>query len=210
MEARFGSSDAAYESRLQVDGEDKVVGDLLQGIGSAVGVFIGVVSGTAVTILAHRFQERRFEKRQVRNLSFELRLNTKKIDGWLEELARYRNAVNGDNLHNWFGYFDLGKTVSATASAMLASGLLYNTLVHQHVEALQVVFWELSPAGENYINEQFKARRDAFNQLRRAKNSLLWLNSAKPEAVRLADYWEDRLRGHRATLEDITRAIHES
>ena len=186
------------------------MGDLLQGIGSAVGVALGVVSGTAVTILAHRFQERRSEKRQVQNLGFELRLNVKKIDGWLEELARYRNAVNGDNLHNWFGYFDLGKTVSATASAMLTSGLLYNTLVHQHVEALQVVFWELSPAGEKHMNEQFRARREAFNQLRRAKNSLLWLNTAKPEAAQLADYWEDRLRGHRATLEEITGAILES
>ena len=139
-----------------------------------------------------------------------LRLNVRKIDGWLEELARYRNAVNGDNLHNWFGYFDLGKTVSATASAMLTSGLLYNTLVHHHVEALQVVFWELSPAGEKHMNEQFRARRDAFNQLRRAKNSLLWLNTAKPEAAQLADYWEHRLRGHRATLEEITGAIPES
>ena len=184
--------------------------DFLQGIGSAVGVFLGVVAGTAVTILAHRFQERRSERRQLRNLSFELQLNVKKINGWLEELARYRNAVNGDNLNNWFGYFDLGKTVSATASAMLASGLLYDTLVHRHVEALQVVFWELSGVGENYMNEQFQAKRDAFNQLRQASNPFLWTNTVKPEAVQLADYWEEKLRGHRAKLEEITRSTSRS
>ena len=101
---------------------ERAVDDLLQGVGSVVGVFLGVVAGTAVTVLTHRVQERRARKRQVRNLSFELRLNIKKIDGWLDELARYRNAVNGDNLHNWFGYFDLGKTVTATASANACVG----------------------------------------------------------------------------------------
>ena len=143
-------------------------------------------------------------------LGFELRLNIKKIDGWLDELARYRNAVNGDNLHNWFGYFDLGKTVTATASAMLSSGLLYDTLVHGQVEALQVVFWELSPAGETYMNGQFRAKQETFNELLRANNPLLWATTAKPEAVGLADFWEGKLREHRARLDEIAQAVDQA
>ena len=181
--------------------------DLLQGIGSVVGVFLGVVAGTAITILVQRFQERRSRDQQKRNLRFELLLNSRKIDGWLEELGRYRNAVNGDNLDNWSGYLDLSKTLTATANAMLASGLLYDTLTHQHVENLQLVYWELSLATEDYMNKQFLAAKNTFNQLRKEKNSLLWLHSAKPAAVQLADFWENKLRNHRAILEEIARAI---
>ena len=90
---------------------------------------------------------------------------------------------------------------------MLASGSLYDTLIHEHVEALQVVFWELSPTGEDYMNGQIRARRDTFNQLRRANNSLLWLSTAKPEAVGLADFWESRLKDHRARLDEIAQAV---
>ena len=93
---------------------------------------------------------------------------------------------------------------------MLASGLLYDTLVHGHVEALQVVFWELSPAGETYMNGQFRARQETFNQLRRANNPLLWATSAKPEAVRLADFWDAKLKEHRARLDEIAQAVDQA
>ena len=88
-------------------------------------VFLGVLAGTAVTILTQLYSARRAQTQQTQNLKFELELNVAKIDTWLAELEKYRNAVNGDSLHQWFGYFDLGKVVSVTANAMFASGLLY-------------------------------------------------------------------------------------
>lgn len=179
-------------------------------IGSAVGAFLGVVAGTAVTIIFYRFQEYRSKKQQIRNLHFELRLNVTKIDSWLTEISRYRNAVNGDSLHAWYGYFDLGKTVSSTVTTMFNSGLLYKILSYEHIEELQQVYWDLSPAGEKYINDQLKDVRDVFNRLRQDKNVVVWSTIAKPEAVRLADFWEDKLSGHRATLDEIADAINET
>ena len=176
-------------------------------VGTALGAFLGIVAGTVVTICVHRFQEWRANRQQVRNLCFELRLNLKKIDRWLAEITRYRNAVNGDSLHTWFGYFDFGKTINSTANAMSVSGLIYKTLSYQHIEALQAIYWELSPAGEQYMNEQFTTSRNVFNQLRQDRNILIWSTVAKPEAVGIADFWERKLTDHRSTLQKITRTI---
>ena len=104
-----------------------------------------------------------FAKRgQTQNLKFELGLNVSKIDTWLEELEKYRHAVNGDALHNWPGYFDIGKAVSVTANAMFASGLLYKVLDKDDIAALQKLFAELSPAGEQYMNNQLGEYRRLF------------------------------------------------
>ena len=126
--------------------------NFLQGIGAGVGVLLGVVAGTVVTILAHWYLHHRAEEQQTRNLRLELRINKKKIEAWLEELTKYRNAVNGDCLNTWFGYFDLGKTITPTADTMFRSGLLYKKLSEQHLEDLQVVFSDLSITGEKIMN----------------------------------------------------------
>ena len=162
--------------------------DFLQGLGFSAGVFLGIVAGTAVTLLVSYCQQRLRDRRQVRNLDFELRMNIKKIDGWLEELDRYRNAVNGDSLHDWFGYFDLRNSVSPTANAMFVSGLMYNTLSHEQIEPLQAVLQELSPVGEETMNGQLRASREEFNRLRVQRNPALWHSITKPEAVRRVNF----------------------
>lgn len=78
---------------------------ILQGFG----VFLGVLAGTAVTLLTQWVIQKRNEAQLLRNLKFEFELDIKKIDSWLEEITRYRNAVNGDALHTYFGYFDLSR-----------------------------------------------------------------------------------------------------
>lgn len=178
-------------------------------VGSAVGAFLGVIAGTLITILAARLWERRAYRQQVRNLVFELRLNIKKIDRWLSEITKYRNAVNGDSLHTWFGYFDLGKASYPTANDMFRTGLLYKALSHEHIEALQSTVAELSPAGEKYMNEQLANRRSEFEDAQRKHDTHYWLNIAKPEAVRTADFWEKKMNDHRSILDEITRAIDE-
>lgn len=176
-------------------------------VGSAVGALLGVVAGTLITILAARLWERRAYRQQVCNLVFELRLNVKKVDRWLYEIAKYRNAVNGDSLHTWFGYFDLGKASYPTANEMFRTGLLYKALSHEHIEALQSTVAELSPMGEKYMNEQFTNSRVVFNDIRQTRDNAYWLNVAKPEAVRIADFWEHKMKGHRSTLDEIISAI---
>ena len=176
-------------------------------VGPAVGTFLGVIAGTLITILATRHRERRAYRQQVQNLVFELRLNIKKIDRWLSEITEYRNKVNGDNLHNWSGYFDLGKAVYATTNRMLDDGSLYTTLSEQHIEALQSTIAELSPAGAKYMNEQLANLRSEFETARQTHDTYSWFNVTKQEAVRVADFWERKMRDHRSVLGEIVSAI---
>ena len=101
------------------------------------GVFLGVIAGTAVTLLVQYLIQYKDIQQQTKNLKFELELNVGKIDAWLDELGKYRNAVNGDALHNYFGYFDLSRTVSNTTSTMFISGRLYKKLTHDQIGQLQ-------------------------------------------------------------------------
>ena len=180
---------------------------LNQILGSAIGACLGIVAGIGVMIFSSRIQARAARKQQVRNLCFEMRLNIKKIDGWLTEVSRYRNAVNGDCLHTWFGYFDLSKTVSTTFGSMLTSGALYDAITYEDIESLQKVYWDLSRTGEHYLNDQLKNMRTRFEQLNIQKVSFVWMTSLKPEAVKIADYWESKLTDHRSELARISAAL---
>src|SRR5688572_5714411 len=120
---------------------------ILQGFG----VFLGVLAGTLITLLTQWIIQKRNEAQQLRNLKFEFELNVRKIDSWLEEITRYRNAVNGDTLNTYFGYFDLSRFVYPTANAMFLSGLLYKLVDHDAIGKLQAIAAEFSFNGENYL-----------------------------------------------------------
>jgi len=76
------------------------------------GVFLGVIAGVTIALITQWINEKRKESQKVKNLKFEFGLNIDKINKWLEENTKYRNAVNGDALNNYFGYFDLSRFVS--------------------------------------------------------------------------------------------------
>ena len=173
---------------------------LLQGLG----VFLGVVAGTVVTILTQLYFAKREETQQTQNLKFELKLNVSKIDTWLEKLEKYRQAVNGDTLHNWSDYFDIGKAVSVTANAMFTSGLLYKVLDKDDIAALQKLFDWLSPAGEQYMNNRLGQHQRLFTSLRldeRMRSE--WIQTHKPDAVESADVWQKDFCDHRMKLKGI-------
>ncbi|MBI4483150.1 MAG: hypothetical protein HY652_09690 [Acidobacteria bacterium] len=154
----------------------------------ALGAFFGVLAGTAVTILVGLYFQRRNETQQTRNLKFELELDIKKIETWLEEIQRYRNAVNGDSLHTYFGYFDLSRIVSVTANAMFQSGLLHKKLSHDQIGKLQVIFSEFSVFGEQYFSNQLSQTRKTLEQCRAAGQMDLWHSEFKPQAVANVDF----------------------
>lgn len=161
---------------------------LLQGFG----VFLGVLAGTAVTLLTGWFIERRSESQKLKNLKFEFNLNIKKIDRWLEEITAYRNAVNGDALDIYAGYFDLSRIVYVTANDMFLTGLLYKYLDHDDIGKLQVIFSEFSLYGENYLNNQIAQNKANFN---------------KPKAVQDVNFWEKKFKDHKKTLEEIQKKL---
>ena len=171
------------------------------------GVFLGMLAGTGVTILVKTYFAKRAETQQTQNLRFELELNVVKIDKWLKDLTEYRNAVNGDSLHRWFGYFDFGKTIFVTANAMFSSGLLYKALGKDDIASLQALFHDLSIEGERYMNDKLTQHKQLLVSCRDRKDMNDWLHTHKPLAVGEADFWEKDLRKHRKTLQDIIGRI---
>lgn len=114
-------------------------------------IFIGVVAGTFVNALTQAFFEWRKRKELLRNLKFEVEMNIKKLDKWLESVLNYRNAVNSETLFRFFDYFDFSKFISVTFFNMFNSGILYKYLNHQEIAELQIIIGELSSGGENYM-----------------------------------------------------------
>lgn len=154
----------------------------------SLSAFLGVIAGTAVTIATQIFFQRKSENQKIDNLKFEFLLNIKKIDSFLDELTKYRNAVNGDSLAMYFGYFDLSRVVSVIANDMFLSGLLYKYLTHEDIGKVQVIFSEFSLSGENYINNQITQSKAQFD---------------KQKAVGDVDFWEKKFKDHRKTLQEI-------
>ena len=171
----------------------------------AFGVFLGVIAGASVIVLAALVLERRKETQQVRNLRFELELNAGKVDEWLEEINRYRNAVNGDALDTYSGYFDLSRMISVTANSMLQTGVLYKKLTHDQIRQLQMFFSEMFV--EQYMNNQLTQSRQAFEQCRSENRMETWTTSLKPEAVSHVDFWERKFQDHRKALGQIIKSL---
>ena len=177
---------------------------VLQGFG----VFLGVIAGTAVTILVQWYQKKRAETQRTRNLKFELDLDIRKIDTWLEEFGRFRNATNGDSLHTYVGYFDLSRMVSYTTHAMFESGLLYKKLTHEQIGRLQEIFSFFSGFGEQFLNNQLNQFKQEFERCRAENDTTEWATTTKPQVVSFLNYWEGRFREHQRALKEIVESVH--
>lgn len=157
---------------------------LLQGFG----VFLGVLAGVAVTCLAQLIIHANQNRKKANNLLFEFDLNLSKIDTWLEELTKYRNAVNSETLNKYFGYFDFQKFVTVTANNMFNSGLLYDYLSHDDISSFQEIMAYFSTPGEKYINDQIANNKNEF---------------IKERAVQDVNYHEDKIKKYRKRLTEM-------
>lgn len=165
------------------------------------GVFLGVIAGVAVLILTQWINEKAKESQKVKNLKFEFGLNIKKINKWLEEINKYRNAVNGDSLGNYFGYFNLSRFVTVTANDMFSKGLLYKYLDYNDIGKLQVIYSEFTLHGENFLNNQIIQNR---NQA--LKEPMSW-PTLKSKVVLEVNFWDNKFQEHKKTLEDILKKL---
>ncbi len=160
-----------------------------QGLWILLGVIIGIVIELSVKWINRRCDE----KQTLKNLKFEFEVDIKKIDKWLEEISRYRNAVNLNAMHTWFGYFDLSRFIYPTANAMFLNGLLYKYLTKEEIGKLLVICSEFSLAWEVFLNNQIKENRTNFDQ---------------PRVGQEINMWETKFRDHKQTLEDILRRLN--
>lgn len=179
----------------------------LQGLGQFTGVFLGVIAGVCITFAVDRFKERRNWKQELKNLNFELETNTAKIEGWLQEVVKWRNAVNGDNFEMYYGYFNLSSAIVGTTNTMFMSGRLYDALSYEHITKLQEVFKDLSIFGEQYLNNQIAQKKQLLSQLVQSGNIDDWRRSLKQQCILEVDFWETKFKAHRDALITITKAV---
>lgn len=181
---------------------------LIEGLGAGLGVLLGIVVGVVISICVRRWEQRQARNAQFKSLSAEMRFNVGKIEAWIEELARCRTAITEDRLHDWYGFFDLQSSVFRVAEAVLTSGLIHERLDFELIKNLQNTASELSPMGSDYMNRQFMEERDRFLEYYRQMNNELWMHR-KPEALRLVEFWEDKLKRHQATFTSAIDALEE-
>ncbi|MBA3017464.1 MAG: hypothetical protein KJ550_09615 [Proteobacteria bacterium] len=180
----------------------------IHGLGQFTGVFLGVLAGTAVTLLVQFLIRKKDEKNQIENLRFELEINLKKIHEWRDELTKYRNTVNGDSLITYFGYFKLSSFIGVTVFQLHNSGTLYKYLTHELIGQLQEVFNDFSLNGENFLNNQIRQRKDTLVNLNESGNEELWQKQLKPEVVRDIDFWEQKFKTHENTIKNTIQALN--
>ena len=181
----------------------KYLPSFFQGLGQFLGVFLGVIAGTAVTILTHYCFNRARKKQELANLLFELNLNSKKLNNWLEELTKYRNAVNGDSLLYYFGYFKLSSVIGITMYQLHTSGRLYKLLTHEQIEKIQEAFSTLAISGENYLNNQIEQRKQALKAFQESGQQQLWNTHLKPIVVKDIDFWEGKFKEYLSSFQEI-------
>ena len=129
-------------------------------------IFLGVIAGTAVTILTQKFILWHEEKQKIANLKFEITFNIKKIDRWMESLTGYRNAVNGDAITTWAEYLDLSRIVKSTLEDMIQSGLIYKKMSSDSVSHLLLFLSSFTQSAELVYNQQIISQRQSFNKQR--------------------------------------------
>jgi len=153
--------------------------DFLNGFGIVVGVIAGTVAGTGVMLLAQFVSTRRQETQKVAALAFEIEFNVQKVDSWLDLLVDFRNAVSTNNPAIFVGYFDLTQLLFAAANDMLASGLLYRYLSHDHIRRFKLLSSRVTIYYENQINQDVQKQKQAFNQTEASNRILFWETSFK-------------------------------
>ncbi|MCH7484168.1 MAG: hypothetical protein IIA90_03355 [Chloroflexi bacterium] len=171
------------------------MGEFYNGLGIVVGVFIGILAGMVISILVAQIKQWRLERAWLGYFEYEIKLNVLRIDSWLEELQRYRNAVNANNLANYFGYFDLSRFLTVTANNLLNVGLLYKHLTFEEIVVLQAASVEFSLVGENFMNTQIQQNKTSFVQAVVAQN---------------VDFWEQKFAQHKQALNAIATKLGNS
>jgi hypothetical protein len=168
------------------------VSDFYNGLGIVVGVLIGIIAGTGISLIVQQVQRNQVEKLWLSYLRYEINLNVQKIDGWEAELGKFRNAVNANNLATYFGYFDVSRFLTVTANNLLNAGLLYKHLTYSEVGELQAASSELSLYGENYMNNQILQLKTQYNQ---------------QAAAQFADFLQGMFTKHKDALKRIASRL---
>ncbi len=179
----------------------------IEGIGSFTGTFTGVIAGIFITYTMQRITNRMLQKQAIKNFSFELKINEEKLDEWIGEITKHRDAVNGDSLHNYHYFFKLSSFIGVSAQQLHLSGKAYEILSNEQFRKLQQTYDEMSLGWEQMINNRISQEKSTFQSLRNAQNLHEWHIQHKPEVINHITFLEQKFKEHRNTVKEIIESL---
>jgi hypothetical protein len=163
------------------------------------GAALGVMAGTLIQYLVTLLLNQRTRRRQKNALMKEFVYNRSLVDELLAELQNFRNAVNGDALNTYFGYFGFSRAIFAQANACTINGMLYELFSADEIRHAQRIVSLLSAANENWVNGEIKRRRDTLI------NTPAQFNKA--EAVQFVNFLENQIRDVANWMDGLMRKV---
>jgi hypothetical protein len=156
------------------------------------GVFSGIIAGVFINLIINWIREYSYKKKIKRNLKFEFDFNIKKIDSFLEELNKYQNMTNADNLNNYFGFFNLSKIISITLIQSFNQGLIYKFFNHEDIAFLQNFLSDFSLGTEKYMNDKIEwtKKNHSLQEIKKLVNDDI-------------TFWEKKFNENRKMIEEI-------
>jgi len=152
-------------------------------------ILIGILVGTTINILVIRILKWFNDRSLKQNLKTELRMNLKSVEGFLEEMGNYRNAVNSGTLDEYYGLFRFGRILHPTGNELFIKGQLYKWLKDNQIINLNEAYTFLSIQTETFIYGEMAKFRQAPDY--------------KVEATRHVNVLESQLKEHKKNLKEI-------
>lgn len=149
-------------------------------------VFVGIIAGTLVTLLASYIISQLKKKKIKRNIKFEILFNISKIQEWKGMLGEILEASNSDNIEDCLVLFDFQKIILWTVNSTISDGTVYDYIDQESIVTLQKLTDFCTPFYSQRINEQVHEFKLNPNRASVSKMVKFWNN--------LLDQHETRLR----------------
>lgn len=160
------------------------------------GTAVGVVAGTLVTLATTQSVDWWRRRQELKNLRFELRMAQRRLQEWLQEATRWRDAIVAEGVSEYFGYFKVSLFPMPTLLQMFREGRLYKHFSDTQLIALLEAAEFFTPAGEGMINRGV------------AESKQLAARSApKPDVVKVAAFWTDKLGDFKRTVDSLAETL---
>ncbi|NQZ14219.1 MAG: hypothetical protein HRT94_05290 [Alphaproteobacteria bacterium] len=175
-----------------------------EGLGVFAGVFAGIFAGTVISLLINRHIDKKSQAYAVRALNFELQYNIGKVDGFLEELSKYKTAVveGHVSMSGYYGFFRFSDIFSAASVQLYQNGFLAEHLSVELVAKLQDAIYTLSATGQPFINNSVER-----NRVEALEHPALWETTTKQRALDDIRYWNEKFEEHKKSFQDVIDAL---
>lgn len=161
-------------------------------IANAAGAFVGVIAGTFIQFFCQKLLDRSQRGKLLAILRREMQYNLYILDVHIQEVQSFRNAINANNIQDYYGYIKSTDLIYSSPIELLKSGILYEMFDKDHILLFQKLLQSGTPATEQWINSNIESRKKDFRQ---------------DESSRFANFLEGRFREHKKDIETIIKAL---